>query len=109
MDTRTIERVSETVAATADRLSYTLTEVIVFGSRVREDYGPESDVDVLIVSLDFEDVKPYKRPKPFYRHWNYETLPDPEYICLTPAEFEEQRHKQPHIVRTAVSEGVSVA
>lgn len=109
MDSRTIERVSETLTATADRLGYTLSEVIVFGSRARDDYRSESDVDILIVSPDFEGVKAYKRPKQFYRDWDYETLPDPEFICLTPAEFEERRQIQPHIVNTAVDEGVSVA
>lgn len=109
MDTETIERVTETLRETAARVGYTLTEVIVFGSRVRDDYRPESDVDLLVVSPDFEGVPAYKRPKLFYRYWDYDTLPDPEFVCLTPAEFEEQRDLDPHIVNTAVDEGVSVA
>lgn len=108
MDSKTIDQVTETVTATAERIGLTLTEIIVFGSRARDDYRPESDVDVLLVSPDFADVKPYKRPKLFYRYWDYDTLPDPEFICLTPAEFDERRRKEPHIVRTAVEEGVSV-
>lgn len=108
MDTETIGRVTETLRSTADRVGYTLADVIVFGSRARDDYRPESDVDVLIVSPDFEGVPAYKRPKLFYRHWDYDELPDPEFICLTPAEFEERRTKHPHIVSTAVEEGFSV-
>lgn len=109
MDTKTIGQVTENLATTADRVGYTLEEVIVFGSRARDDYRPESDVDVLVVSPDFEGMKPYKRPKLFYRGWDYDELPDPEFICLTPAEFEERKQLRPHIVRTAVTEGVSVA
>lgn len=109
MDTETIERVTETLRETAEQVGYTLTEIIVFGSRAREDYGPESDVDLLVVSPDFEDVPAYKRPKLFYRHWDYDTLPDPEFVCLTPEEFEERKDLVPHIVHTAVHEGISVA
>ena len=32
-----------------------VTEVVVFGSRARDDYRPESDVDALVVSPDFEE------------------------------------------------------
>lgn len=109
MGTETIDRVTETLLATADLVGYTLEEVFVFGSRARGDHRPESDVGILIVSPDFEDMAAYERPKLFFRHWNYESLPDPELICLTPAEFEERKAKRPHIVRTAVDEGISVA
>lgn len=109
MDTETIDRVTENLETTAGRIGLTLEEVIIFGSRVRDDYRPGSDVDVLLVSPDFQDLPIYRRPKLFYRHWDYDQLPDPEFICLTPEEFEERKQKEPHIVRTAVDEGVSVA
>lgn len=109
MDSATIERVKDTLHETAETVGYSLAEVIVFGSRVRDDYRPESDVDVLIVSPDFEGLPTQKRSKLFYRHWDYGQLPDPEFICLTPAEFEERRAMVPHIVRTAVDEGISIA
>lgn len=109
MDSATIERVKGTLQETAETIGYSLTEVIVFGSRARGDYRPESDVDVLIVSPAFEGLPAHKRPTLFYRHWDYDRLPDPEFICLTPEEFEERRELVPHIVRTAVDEGVSIA
>lgn len=108
MDNRTVERVTRTLRTTADEHDIALAELIVFGSRTREDYRPDSDVDVLVVSPDFEGVRNYERPKPFYRGWKYGTLPDPEFICLTPAEFEERKRLDPHLVRTAVEEGVAV-
>lgn len=109
MDTNTIERVTASIEATADRTGVSLDELIIFGSRARGDYRPGSDVDILMVSPDFEGVPSYRRSKLFYRYWDYDSLPDPEFICLTPAEFEERKQKQPHIVRTAVDEGVSVS
>lgn len=108
MDTATIERVCENLEATAHRLDLSFEELIVFSSRTRVDYRPESDVDIVVVSPDFDGIPAYRRPKQFYRYWDYDTPPDPEFICLTPGEFEAQKAKQPHIVRTAVEEGVSV-
>ena len=108
MDTETIEHVRRSVRAAAERGGYALTELVVFGSRARADYREESDVDVLIVSPDFAGIPYYKRPKQFYREWPYDELPDPEFICLTPAEFDRTREKRPHIVRSAVEEGVSL-
>ena len=108
MDTETIARVTRNLTETAERIGISFDELIVFGSRARDDYRKGSDIDILMVSCDFEGMAYYKRPKLFYRHWEYDDLPDPEFICLTPAQFEERKTKQPHIVRTAVNEGVSV-
>ncbi|PSP42878.1 hypothetical protein BRC68_09885 [Halobacteriales archaeon QH_6_64_20] len=41
--------------AGAERAGIEVTEVVVFGSRARDDYRPESDVDALVVSPDFEE------------------------------------------------------
>ena len=108
MDTETIARVTRNLTETAERIGISFDELIVFGSRARDDHVKGSDIDILMVSSDFEGMAYYKRPKLFYRHWEYDELPDPEFICLTPAQFEERKTKQPHIVRTAVNEGVSV-
>ncbi len=109
MDTETIERVEEMVEKLAEQHDIRLEKVIVFGSRVREDYREQSDVDLLIVSPDFEDVPWNERSVDLYLDWDYDTLPTPEFICLTPGEFMEKRERQSHIVRTAVKEGVAIA
>lgn len=106
MDEKTIGRVKKLVVRTADKYGLDLKEVIVFGSRVRKDYREKSDVDILIVSENFEDEAWNKRPGPFYEEWNYEELPEPEFICLTPEEFDRKRKRKPNIVRTAVEQGV---
>lgn len=67
MDRETIDRVAEAIRAGAERAGIEVTEVVVFGSRARDDYRPESDVDALVVSPDFEGQRNYERPKPFYR------------------------------------------
>lgn len=109
MDRETVEKARRNVLATAETEGFELTRVIVFGSRAGEDYRPSSDVDLVLVSPDFEGVSNYARPKLFYRHWDYEELPDPEFICLTPEEFEEKRKRRPNIVHRAVETGVEVA
>ena len=105
MTTNAVERIRE-IAANHD---IEIDRLIVFGSRVRGDYREDSDIDVLLVSPAFEGVTYYKRPRPFNTGWDYSELPPPELICLTPAEFEEKRRRDPHIVRTAVEESVSIA
>lgn len=106
MDTETIARVEATVRAVAEERGYPVDELVVFGSRARDDYGTESDVDVLVVSSAFEGMDTLSRPGAFYDRWDYGALPEPEFICLTPREFETASRKDPHIVRTAVEEGV---
>ncbi|KXB01722.1 hypothetical protein AKJ44_02225 [candidate division MSBL1 archaeon SCGC-AAA261F17] len=85
-----------------------LDEVIIFGSRAREDYRSGSDIDILIVSQDFENVPKARRSREFYLKWGYEKFPEPEFICLTPQEFAEKKVKKPHIVRTAIEEGIAI-
>lgn len=108
MDKKTIEKVKKIVETVREKHQIDLEEVIVFGSRASEDYKIESDIDILIVSADFADLAWNKRPSPFYEEWDYGNLPVPEFICLTPEEFDEKKKKKPNIVRTAVQTGVTV-
>lgn len=106
MDSETIAQVETTVRTVADEHGYQVAELVVFGSRARDDYRDDSDIDVLIVSPAFEGMDTLSRPGVFYDGWDYEALPEPEFICLTPEEFERAGRKDPNIVRTAVEEGV---
>ncbi len=108
MDEGTIERLRKLIGEVAEKHGLDLKEVIVFGSRARGDYGGGSDVDILIVSDDFKGEAWNKRPGHFYEEWDYDELPDPEFICLTPEEFDEKKRRKPNIVRTAVEEGVEM-
>lgn len=109
MDKETIEEVKEELTKIAEDSELEIEKAIVFGSRAREDYRDKSDVDIIIVSPDFENKPWNKRSVEFYLGWNYDNLPTPEIICLTPEEFEEKSSRDPNIVHTAVSEGVSIA
>ena len=105
----TVNAAAERIREIAANHDVPIDRLIVFGSRVREDYREHSDSDILLVSSAFEGVTYHKRPRPFSTNWNYEELPPPEFIALTPAEFEEQRRRDPHIVRTATEEGLLVS
>jgi predicted nucleotidyltransferase len=72
-----------------------IDRLIVFGGRVRRDYREHSDIDILLVSPAFQGVTCYKRPRSFNTGWDYDELPPPETIALTPAEFEEKRRREP--------------
>lgn len=108
MDRKTVKKVETLLNYVAKKYNIVLKEAIIFGSRVRKDYQERSDIDLLLVSPDFKDVAWNKRPGPFYEEWNYKELPEPEFICLTPEEFEEQRKIDAHIVQDAVKKGVAI-
>ena len=78
-------------------------------SRIREDYREHGDIDILLISPAFGGVTYYKRPRPFDTRWDYDELPPPEFIALTPTESDRKRRRDPHIVRTVLEEGVSIA
>lgn len=108
MDEKTIRKVENLIYEAAKKHEIDLRNVIIFGSRAREDYREKSDIDLILTSPDFKGVAWNKRPGPFYEEWDYNELPDPEFICLTPQEFEQKRREKPNIVRTAVEEGTSI-
>lgn len=82
-----------------------IEKVIMFGSQARGEPTENSDVDIIIISKDFENKKSYKRASPFYFMWN---LPyDGDIICLTPEEFNIKK-KQIGIIKTAAEEGIEI-
>ncbi|MBS3093120.1 nucleotidyltransferase domain-containing protein [Candidatus Pacearchaeota archaeon] len=82
-----------------------IEKAILFGSTATGKAHGESDVDILIISKDFKNVKSYKRSPQFYLAWN---LPyDGDILCLTPEEFEKKK-KQIGIIKTAVEEGIEL-
>ncbi|MFB6208537.1 MAG: nucleotidyltransferase domain-containing protein [Candidatus Nanohaloarchaea archaeon] len=108
MDEKTVEKVGETIRSIAEDEAIKIDELMIFGSRARNDYTEDSDVDVVLVSEDFRNVKWYERGMKFQRDWDYGNLPDPEIICLTPEEFDERRKKLGDIVKRAVQEGIEI-
>ena len=110
MDEASCEGVRTRIQAIAARSGYDLVRVLVFGSRARGDHRADSDIDVILVSPDFEHVPFYRRSGPFYREWDYKELPSPEFVSLTPAELDERvSAESPTVVQTAVEEGIDLA
>ncbi|MDP2845981.1 MAG: nucleotidyltransferase domain-containing protein [Candidatus Methanoperedens sp.] len=81
-------------------------KVIIFGSRARGDYLADSDVDLIIVSRDFEGVPFYERMDKLILLW--ESPLDLEALCYTPEEF-KMKQEEICIVKEAVEEGMVIA
>jgi len=80
-------------------------KVIVFGSRARGDYLADSDVDLIIVSRDFEGVPFYERMDKLILLW--ESPLDLDVLCYTPEEF-KMKKEEICIVKQAVEEGMVI-
>src|SRR3989338_4851910 len=82
-----------------------IEKAILFGSHAKGSQKENSDIDILIISGDFENVKSYKRAPQLYLLWN---LPyDGDIICLTPEKIEKKK-KPIGIIRTAAEEGIEI-
>jgi len=85
-----------------------IEKVIIFGSRVRNDYLSNSDLDVILVSNDFEGINFTDRIGEIYYYYDLWKGDYPlEILCYTPAEFEKKR-KQIGMVKDAVETGIVI-
>lgn len=78
---------------------------IMFGSRARGDNTSNSDLDLLIISPDFKNIKFFKRAAPFHLLWEYPLEID--IICLTPEEM-SQKKKEIGSIQQAIKEGIEL-
>ena len=85
--------------------AYKIHDAIFFGSRVRGDYLEHSDVDLIVVSDDFEGIFFPDRSTAMYKFWDV-GLPL-EVLCYTVKEFEKKK-QMIGLVQDAVSEGISL-
>ncbi len=84
---------------------FKLEKVILFGSRARGDYLINSDVDLILVSKDFENLPFRKRMSEVIEYWD-ENI-DLEVLCYTPKEF-KKKVRELGIIHYAIKEGVIV-
>jgi len=84
---------------------HTVEKAIIFGSYARGEAKKDSDIDLILVSREFEGKSPLKRPVPFYLEWDLGYPVD--IICYTPNEFNNLR-KQVSIVSEALKEGIEI-
>ena len=82
-----------------------VNQLLFFGSRATGKYKPDSDIDLLIVSNSFKNIKPFKRAIKLYDYW---TLDYPvDFLCLTLKEFTRKR-KQIGTIQQAIKEGIEI-
>jgi len=82
-----------------------VNEMILFGSRAMGNEREDSDIDLIIVSPDFEGEKSFKRSPQFYYLWDSKY--DVDIFCLTPEEIQVKR-KEIGIIQEAVKEGIKI-
>lgn len=82
-----------------------IKKLILFGSFARGDYHKWSDIDMIIVSEDFGNLKKVQRPVRLYDYWTSDYPVD--FLCYTPEEFNKLKNRIT-IVREAVKEGIEI-
>ncbi|MEA1904656.1 MAG: nucleotidyltransferase domain-containing protein [Candidatus Hadarchaeota archaeon] len=82
-----------------------IDRVILFGSRATGEVHEDSDIDLIIVSPDYEGKDFFERVSETYKYWDSHYPVD--FLCYTPEEFEKLKG-QVTIVREAVRTGISV-
>jgi uncharacterized protein len=97
-----IKKILEEFKSKVEKL-VNLDKMILFGSQARGEETENSDIDIIIVSEDFENQKSFRRAGKFYLEWDYNI--DSDIICLTPKELEEKKNKI-SIIKTALKEGI---
>ena len=107
MDKYTNERVKNILNKYLKKINkkFKIEKAILFGSRARNDWLLNSDVDLILVSKDFENIEFRKRMAEVIGEWN--EYIDLEVICYTPKEFEILK-KRIGIVQQAVKEGIEI-
>ena len=80
-------------------------KIILFGSRALGREGPDSDVDLIIVSKKFREMNFIKRASRMYDYWNLNYPVD--FLCYTPDEFTALK-KRISIVSEAMKEGIVI-
>jgi len=108
MDEEKTEEVAKHLKQIATGKGVELEQILLFGSRARNDYKEESDIDLILISEDFQKMDTPTRSKEFYLNWDYKKLPEPEIICFTPEEFKEKKQNRGFIAHTAAEEGIEI-
>lgn len=81
-------------------------KVILFGSAADGKMREDSDVDLVIVSKNFEGKKFHERPVELYLKWDLDVPVD--FLCFTPKEFNEKKGGV-NIVSHALKHGISIS
>ena len=85
--------------------NFSIDKIIFFGSRAGDDYLNHSDIDLIIVSKDFNDIEFTKRISLMYDYWDSDY--DIDFLCYTPEEF-EKLSKMITVAREALEKGIVI-
>lgn len=92
-----LKKIKKTLSQT-----YSIKQMVLFGSRARGEELLTSDVDILVVSPDFSALPFRQRPDKFLDAWK---LPvDLEVLCYSPEEL-KRKQKEIGLVREALARG----
>lgn len=84
---------------------FEIKEVILFGSRAKGTEKSDSDIDLIIVSPDFEGMNFFERGSRMYGYWNLRLPVD--FICYTEKEYNTLKRRV-SLVKSALSEGIII-
>jgi len=84
------EKAAEIVRSFVERIrkDFSIDKVIFFGSRTGDDFLVHSDIDLVIVSDDFQNVDFDDRMKSMLDYWDSEY--DVDFLCYTKKEFRKK-------------------
>jgi len=109
----TVDQIQDEVARSflRDKLDlikreYAPERLVLFGSRAEGRAREESDIDLIIVSERFRDVRFVNRMGHFL-NTVWPSVPV-DALCYTPEEFEFMLNKQAPFVRNAVAKGIRI-
>jgi len=88
------------------KIEYAPLHLIIFGSRAEGCAREESDIDIILVSERFSEIRFVNRMGHFLNTIHPHVHVDA--ICYTPEEFEIMMHHQSSFVRNAVAHGIHV-
>jgi len=91
------------VFASKLKKDYAVSNIIFFGSRTTDKYHKDSDIDLIIVSDDFEGMHFIDRASKMYDYWESDMPID--FICYTSKEYELLK-KRISIVKEALTKGI---
>lgn len=107
MDKYTNKRITELLSQYLKKVNkkFKIEKAILFGSRARDDWLLNSDVDLILISEDFENIPFRKRMSEVIGYWD--EYVDLEVICYTPEEF-NKLSKMITIAKEAKEKGIII-
>lgn len=98
-----IRKLREFVRKSSERID--ISKMIFFGSMAVGASHKDSDIDLIIVSPSFKDIRFWKRAVGLYEYWDLDYPVD--FLCFTPEEFNE-KSKGVTIISEALKEGIVI-